>query len=331
MKTAEMLRTYATRLLSITLLLVLYLAPLNIKADIRCNGPFCADIIGFDDVTLTLEDSSGTTPVIYGEDEYCILSFIRLGPFRRRTNFDVLPGGSTSGNNFILSLNDASIPVTVKWRGGAPVNGVSTFEELRPGVLASDHQGARNCNDTPNSRAWVRFEVVPSDLNEKPPGNYEGTFSADVGLDGSSYHSRLSLDINIPELVKVSGLDDMQLTGRGNGRYRQDEEFCAFVTGGGSYRIRASGGPAINDPFLLSNGSETVPYQVRLSDNGTNLVAPVNPGQTITASNGSAFLNCENLTSRTNTRLRVIVLDSSLPDQPTGSYKGTLYLTIEPA
>ncbi|WBA80956.1 hypothetical protein [Endozoicomonas sp. GU-1] len=296
------------------------------------TGVRCTDVIGLEnqEITIQSEEVINNTTVIYGEQQYCILSYTR--PFgnddindRSRLPFDVQVDGDAADDDFVLTNGDNTLPVAFQWRGGAPVSGASVWEEPGPTNLTSDQQGATSCDDQPFSQAWVRFELQSSALQSVQPGSYSGRFSVDIGQGPTGYHSDVNFTVNLPTLVKISGLDDMVLTGRGNNRYRQEEPFCVFVSGGGDYRIKASGGAEANAPFLLSNGSNTIPYRVRLSRNGSNLNT-VNPGVWLDATGSSSSLNCN---GGNNTKVRIVVQDNSVNGKPAGVYKGTLYLTVE--
>ncbi|WP_299734828.1 hypothetical protein [uncultured Endozoicomonas sp.] len=312
--------------------------PLSSYGSLQCSNNRCADIIGLENqtVTLTGEDIVNGNDVIYGQQEYCTLSYTRPSSTSNpsswsRNPFDVQMDGDTFDNRFVLTNGSSRLPVSFKWRGGAPVNGTSAWEEPAPNGLTASQQGAISCEDKPNSQAWVRFEVLQSQLSSLLPGTYRGLFKVDMGSANSLYHADVNFTVNLPRLVRISGLDDMNLTERGRGQYndrfRQEEQFCVFVSGGGNYRIRASGGTASTTPFLLDNGVDTVPYRVRLSSDGANNLT-VDPGQWITAENGSTSLDCN---GSTNAKLRIVLLDEWLQDKPAGVYKGTLYLTVEPA
>ncbi|MGI2026930.1 hypothetical protein [Endozoicomonas acroporae] len=290
-------------------------------------------MIGLEDqeITIQTEEIINNSSVIYGEQQYCILSYTKPSANSdinawSRLPFDVQVDGDAAGDDFVLRNGNNTLPVAFKWRGGAPVSGDSIWEEPGPRNLTSDQQGATSCEDQSFSQAWVRFELRSSELQSILPGSYSGNFSVDIGQDSASYHSDVNFTVNLPTLVKISGLDDMVLTRRGNNRYRQDEPFCVFVSGGADYRIKASGGAEANAPFLLSNGSNTIPYRVRLSSDGSKLNS-IDPGKWLEATNSSTSLNCSD---GNNTKVRVVVLDKWINGKPAGVYKGTLYLTVEP-
>ncbi|WP_419832911.1 hypothetical protein [Endozoicomonas atrinae] len=303
-------------------------------ASLSGNSERCADVIGMEnqEITIQTEEIINNSSVIYGEQQYCILSYTKPSANSNinawsRLPFDVQVDGDRDGNDFVLSNGSNTLPVAFKWRGGAPVNGSSIWEEPGPGDLASDQQGATSCDEQPFSQVWVRFELLFSELQGVLPSSYSGNFSVDIGQDSAGYHSDVNFTVNLPTLVKIIGLDDMVLTGRGNNRCRQEEPFCVFVSGGGDYRIKASGGAGSTKPFLLSNSSDSTPYRVCLSSNGSNLNT-IDPGEWLDATNSSTSLSCN---GGTNIKVRIVVLDSWINGKPAGVYKGTLYLTVEPS
>ncbi|WP_211826144.1 hypothetical protein [Kistimonas asteriae] len=306
-----------------------------LDCDSISNGYRCTDVVGLEnqDIVIQNEDVVGTGSVVFGEQEYCILSYttssLTSNPSEwSRLMFDVQVDGDSSNGEFVLQNGGSALPVNFQWRGGAPVSGGSVWESPGPNNLTSDQQGALSCNDDPYSQAWLRFEVSSDDLQSANPGTYTGSFNVDIGQDSAGYHGNVNFTVRLPRLIKISGLDDMVLTERNanNNRYRQEEPFCVFVTGGGDYRIRASGGPGQNDPFRLTQPGDAIQYRVRLSSNGNNNIT-VDPGDWVNANNGSSSLNCN---GGTNTKVRIVVLDSWIANKPAGVYVGTLYLTVEP-
>ena len=299
------------------------------------NRHRCSDIVGLENQEILLQDEEivGSGTVVFGEQEYCILSYttpsLNSNPNAwSRRRFDVQLDGDVSNGGFVLSNGSNTLPVSFQWRGGAPISGGSVWEEPGPGNLTSDQQGSFSCADQPYSQAWLRFEVTSGDLQSAAPGTYTGTFDVDIGRGNTGYHDSVDFTVRLPSLVKISDLDDMQLTQRNTNDdgYAQEEPFCVFVSGGGSYRIRASGGPGTIDPFNLVNAGSSIDYGVSLSSDGTNTI-PVNPGDWVDATNGSSSLNCN---GGTNSKVRIVVLDGWTAGKAAGDYSGTLYLTVEP-
>ncbi len=149
----------------------------------------------------------------------------------------------------------------------------------------------------------------------------------DMGQGSSVYHSRIPFKITLPNLVKISGLEDIALTEKvpGKSYYRKDNRFCVFVWGGGSYTIKANGNSG--DRFLLSNGTDTVAYIVRLSRTASGRsLKTVFVDQTITSSAGSSAVDCN---GQDNARIRIRINERELTGKSAGIYSGTLSLTVE--
>lgn len=296
---------------------------------------YCTDIVGLEnqDIVLRGRDVVGTDSVFFGEQEYCIISYSTpslhsAASAWRRLVFDVQLDGDNRHGGFVLRNAQSTLPVRFQWRGGAPVSGAPAWESPGPGRLTSDQQGALSCNDKPHSQAWLRFEVSSSSLQQAQPGTYSGSFSVDVGQELEGYHDEVHFTVHLPRMVRISGLQDVVLSDRGpnDDRYQQSVPFCVFVSGGGDYRIRASGGPGPSDSFSLKQAGNFIKYRVRLSSNGTNNVT-VAPGRWLDAHNGSSSVDCN---GGTNTQLLIVMLDSWAATKPAGIYVGTLYLTVEP-
>ena len=207
-------------------------------SDLSTGGDRCADVIGLEGLTLSIQEEDLNTEGVYVEQEYCIVSYTRPSANSNentwtREPFDVQLGGDSENGGFVLANGGDSLPVSFLWKGGAPVSGSPVWEAPGPGNLTADQQGATSCNDDPNSQAFLRFEIAGSDLMEAQSGTYTGSFNVDIGQGDTGYHSDVDFSVSLPELVKISGLDDMLLTQRNgnNDRYRQDEEFCVFVRG----------------------------------------------------------------------------------------------------
>ena len=307
-------------------------------AELECYhaGKFynCTDIVGLENQNIAIQERDVTgSNGFFGEQEYCIISYATpslnsAASARRRLVFDVQLEGDTRHGVFVLTNAQSTLPVRFLWRGGAPVSGGPVWESPGPGRLTSDQQGALSCSDKPNSQAWLRFEISSGSLQQAQPGTYSGSFNVDVGQEQEGYHEEVEFAVHLPRMIRISGLQDVVLSDRGpkDDRYRQSVPFCVFVSGGGGYRIRASGGPDPSDSFSLKQAGNFIKYRVRLSSNGTNSVT-VTPGQWLHARNGSNSIDCH---GHPNTQLLIVVEDRWAVNKPPGIYVGTLYLAVEP-
>lgn len=118
--------------------------------DFSNNRESCTDVIGLENSEITLQnkDITNGSTVVFGEQEYCILSYTRPSPKSNPNAWNLLPfdvqlDGNKSNNTFILENSNNQLPVSFKWKGGAPVNGASVWESPGPGNLTSDQQGGK--------------------------------------------------------------------------------------------------------------------------------------------------------------------------------------------
>ncbi|WP_281647247.1 hypothetical protein [Parendozoicomonas sp. Alg238-R29] len=296
------------------------------------RGEYCHEIKELEDIVIRpsesdLQDNAGGSLIV--NESYCHTSTRNGSAWDFHVNFQSGSGAVDLGNgNYRLSSSTgSSLPVNVQWRGSSN----SGFEAFDAGTTSSSIPGAVSCA---NSGAQIRVAVARSALRNAKPGTYNATLRMQPEVD-TYFSSRTFTPVNfaimLPELTKISRLDDMSVTQRNadDDGYAQDERFCVFVWGGGDYNISASGGVGTNDPFLLRNGSQSLAYDVQLSTRANgNRLQPVSPGQALTASGGSSLLSCGN---SDNARARVEISDSVTAGKPAGTYSGTLYLTVEPA
>ena len=151
----------------------------------------------------------------------------------------------------------------------------------------------------------------------------------DMGQGSTLYHSAVNFNITLPSLTKISGLDDMFISelNRPNNRnfLRNDETFCVFVWGAGDYAISADSDTGSD--FFLNNGTDTIKYIVRLSQQDSGLgLTTVAPNQQVVSTGGSSSINCNNTS---NARVRIRINDSEMVGKSTGAYTSRLTLTVQ--
>ncbi|MRI31745.1 hypothetical protein EOPP23_01880 [Endozoicomonas sp. OPT23] len=297
-----------------------------VHADLQCRNGVCADIQALDEIVLIPEESDldGTSNRdISTVENYCALSYRQADG--NPTSYDIAFQTGTSASDVgggFFQIGNNGPDIKMEWRG----NPDSAYADISSSGLSNDTAGARFCSDR-NAMASIRATLNASQLQSIQPGRYSGELSMDMGQGSNLYHSRIPFQITLPDLYKISGLDDIVLTEKVPNRsfYRKDERFCVFVWGGGSYTIRANGGTG--NQFLLSNGSDTINYMVRLSKaaDGSSLET-VSVDQAVTSTAGSNSLSCN---GQNNARVRIRINDSELAGKSAGVYSGTLSLTVE--
>ena len=168
--------------------------------------------------------------------------------------------------------------------------------------------------------------------------------NTDGNLSESSSQGSLDVTVNIPKMVRVSGLDDMtfnitpaMLTEPYFSREDQTSTFCVYSNDGanGAYSLQVSATHSgVNGrPWGLTGPSSSVlPYNIWTSDNTGNQFKDYNFGQTVTyASNADGqgrrtTLNCSD--HGDNATLKVGIDDADLLAAQAGAYTGTVTVTV---
>lgn len=152
-------------------------------------------------------------------------------------------------------------------------------------------------------------------------------FAATQGDLGATSQGDVIIDVEIPDLLMISGLNDIDL-----GTYVADggdmdgsDTFCVY-SNQGSYKVTltgnfdAAGAPGTD--FYLENSGNVVPYSVDY--NGTAATAGIEiGGQT----GDDSSTNCS---GATNSNILVTITETDIQASPPGAYTGVLTLLVEP-
>jgi len=304
---------------------------------LACAQQNVLDISGLDPISIVSWNGSGG---LMGEDDYCILSYREFwfGAFSRQYDVAAYHNGYVDGDgDFALEhVSGDQLKVSLGWRGNATGG---NFVTLRPQETSGDvtgrQDGASDCSQ-PEALATIRIDISATTLATAQAGTYSGTFQIDVwqftGNGSGRYPSSgpiyQSFSVTIPELVQITNLDDIDLGSfDGVNDLTQGDDICIFRNGFGDFRIKASGGSGTADAFLLSNGAGQIPYQVALKDDAMASFVTVAAGQWLGGLNGHGSQNCG---GGTNASFQVTALASDMMTATSGTYSGTLYLTVEP-
>lgn len=157
-------------------------------------------------------------------------------------------------------------------------------------------------------------------------------FAASDGSLGDTSTGSLSLSIEIPTKVRITGISDLNVgTFSGSGDLNVNDNVCVYTNAeSGEYKITASGN-GIGNAFTVKDDAErTIPYEVYWNDaNGTTGNVQATSGSVIT-SQGNADTTSQTCTGSTNANFQVIVRELDLQTKMAGTYTGTLTLLIEP-
>ncbi|WP_285763944.1 hypothetical protein [Biformimicrobium ophioploci] len=155
-----------------------------------------------------------------------------------------------------------------------------------------------------------------------------------VGATSSTGDLNISLDIS--QLIRVAGLDDMVLTQQGS-VYSAEDPICVGQTGGiTGFTIVFDGGnygPA-SERFNLSNGSELIPYTVQFTQ---DLGAAAGDQANVTSGVAGATYNtlfagtdCDPTFDDTNANSKIIVTvdETDVQTVAADTYTDTLVVTV---
>ncbi|MDX1803622.1 MAG: hypothetical protein R3292_06040 [Alcanivorax sp.] len=149
-----------------------------------------------------------------------------------------------------------------------------------------------------------------------------------VGVGASSQGS-IGITLNVPDMIKLSGLTDLTLANSGTGDYTGSENVCVFRNLTGKYSVTAqslndSAGAGTAGNFVLSDGAgSTVQYGVTWD--GSSLSEDTT--QTGLTSTNTSDVNCS--TSTPNVALAVTATAAQVAQATaSGAHTDTLTLTI---
>ena len=281
-------------------------------------------------ITFTPSDIiSGTTREV--DIDFCVVSRDE-GKKNRRPPFNVKLDGPASTGQFYLTNGYDWLNVTAKFssqyrKGGA--GGLTNFDTLTPGQDSQRvFRGAKTCDGTDGNygKSRLRFSLTPSQALRE--GEYSGNFTLQVDSSGRNNSKEVSFSLHavVPSLVQITNLEDITIQDWGDSGYTGSSSFCVYSSKG-SFLIKAEGEPSDSGAFLLHQGNLNVPYSVRLRKNN---VSPsplqiVTPGQKVDLEAPYADCNTSN-----NATVGVSVERTDAESAASGTYSGTLYLTVEP-
>lgn len=162
------------------------------------------------------------------------------------------------------------------------------------------------------------------------------------GLVGPSSSANVEITLTSNLNARITGLNDIVLgSWPGAGDLAGDDDLCIGRNGvgffaNGLYRIRASGDGDAADvsAFTLSNGTDTLYYNVFFNDVvGLGGRQPLTAGVTLTTQSSLGLFQWLNLLfgcAVPNANVSVIVPDTQLRGATSGTYAGTLTLVLIP-
>jgi spore coat protein U-like protein len=169
--------------------------------------------------------------------------------------------------------------------------------------------------------------------------------STDGALSTTNSSGTLDVTVNIPKMVRVSGLDDLtinvtpaMLTEPFFSREDATSRFCVYSNDGanGAYNLTVSANPSNIEgaaPYALQGTGGTLPYAIWTSDNTANEFKNFRfAGLTTTYSanaDGAGRPKTLNCTDRAeNASIKVGVNDAAIIAAQAGTYTDTITVTV---
>ena len=160
--------------------------------------------------------------------------------------------------------------------------------------------------------------------------------AATPGTLGTTSTGTLDIEVDVEDLVMISGLSDIAIAfdNTGTGDLTGSSTACIYRNGAGTYSVNATGDGGVGGTdFSIQNATPVptvVPYTVEWDDDvaGSNYSA-VALGTALTGQSGANTTDTACGTGA-NAIVQVTVPRASLAAAPAGTYNGTLTLEIAP-
>lgn len=143
---------------------------------------------------------------------------------------------------------------------------------------------------------------------------------------GATSTGTVDLNIAVPNLVRISMLNDVNLGSWAGGNMTAFERFCVFSSTG-AYNVTATSANGVGNRFYLDNAGTSLRYVVRWFDSNTGRQNLRNNQTSNTFDAVTTAVDCGGVT---NSRLRIRVRNNWAAAVPAGTYADTLTLLIQP-
>lgn len=255
--------------------------------------------------------------------DFCVVSTSGAQP--QSTN--VLPYRVEVAAPFALLSGANQIAGSLQWQDLR----TTAITQLAPDTpTAYDKTGdITNCPGGNNGRLIATFPSAA--IIAAPPGDYQGDFVITVSNTGggrNSFASTLTLTLNLPDTVRISNLNDIDLGSYTGADLTAADSLCVYRASGLSYAVTATGsGPG--GSFTLTDGAGSqVPFSASWNDGAGAVVLA--PGVLLSGrTNSMAGSDTCNFGANNNAVLSVLVSAADLQLAPAGSHSGVITLTVE--
>ena len=176
----------------------------------------------------------------------------------------VIPYQVTAIGTLALVNGANQIPVSLAWQDLAGGGSTPLTAGVGTGMIMTG--STANCPGGNNGRLLIT--VLNSDITAVVPGAYTATFDIEVSNNGGGrkqFANPVTLDLVLPDSIRVSQLDDIDLGIFSGVDLVASESLCVYRASGGLYGVTVTGSGA-GGAFQLVNNASVLDYQVSWSD-----------------------------------------------------------------
>jgi len=152
--------------------------------------------------------------------------------------------------------------------------------------------------------------------------------AATDGQLGTTSTGNLNVTLGVPDMVKITDLDDINLGTFSGANMTGADDVCVYHNGAATYNVTISGTGA-GGAFALkdASGLNTIPFSVTYGDGSSVQVATPSVVLTNRQNASTTSVSCN---SGTNATLSVNVLAVDAAASPVGTYNETVTLLVAP-
>jgi hypothetical protein len=240
---------------------------------------------------------------------------------------DVIPYRVSVAEPFVLVSGANQIPGTLQWIDQVTSNSTTLASATPTGYVMTGK--VAGCPGGDNGRLILTFTEAA--ITTVPPAVYQQVFTItaeNTGGGRNAHTSELSITVTIPDSVRVSQLNDIDLGLFTGSTLSGSDSLCVFRASGLPYAVTltGSGGGA----FEVDNGSASIPLQVTWDDG--NGAVPALSGVTLTgrANSFSGNSHCNSGASNNATlAVEATAADIAASSPTAGNYSGVIMILIE--
>lgn len=282
---------------------------------------------GVDDISVNAWDGTGG---LTGFDDHCVISWRIRGRRQRAVKYDVAGYGPAydGAGNIKLNHTDGTSFLRIVYEWTRNNNTYQITDYSTSGYITPLQTGAVTCADA-NASGRITITVSAAEVASAIPGIYSAAMRIDGFQQTTSDYVVYGFNVDIPELVEINGLDDINLgLWDGTNDLQSTDLFCVFRNGSGNFSATVTGSHDSGSQFFLS-GPVNIPYNIELRQ-GAGAYSTLVPSTSLPSSSsgfsGGGTQDCGGLD---NTEIRITVAALDLANGSVGALTDVVTVLIE--